>query len=140
MMSQPNPGLAVSAMILVLGASTTAGCVAEASGRRSIDLDDAELEMAGTTDSGQWQSAPWTDSVWISLGAREQVEIMHGLGREPTGVQVYLSFTDDDRGDSTPRRSFPAAGDVSNLGAITDSSVTVINTTDGEFWMRLVLQ
>ena len=55
---------------MMAGLSVVSGCTAEAAGHTMLDLDSPELEMSGTPDSGQWQSAPWVNSRWIALGAR----------------------------------------------------------------------
>jgi len=126
--------------LLVALPALLSGCTAEAAGSRTVAADSDDLAMAGMTDGGLWQSAPWSDSAWMELGARATVEVEHGLGSQPASVLVYLSFVEDDRGDTSKRTSFPAAGDVANLHAVTDTTVTIKNTTYGEFYMRLALQ
>ena len=115
-----------------------AGCSAQAAEMHHVTLDDEELSASGMKDQGQWQSAPWSDSVWISLPGRAAVEVEHALGHQPALVQVYLSFKKDDR-DGSPRTAFLGAGDVAHISNVTDDSVTIENTSAGDFYLRVVL-
>jgi hypothetical protein len=124
---------------LALLALLCAGCNAQAAEMRHITLDDEELAQAGMTDKGQWQSAPWSDSLWISLPGRATVELDHELGYAPSIVLVYLSFTKDDR-EGRARSAFLGAGDVGHILNVTDESVTIENISAGDFYLRVVLR
>lgn len=118
-----------------------AGCAKTPTEDSTLATDADELQMAGLTDSGHWQSAPWSGGPWIALPALSTVRVPHGLGRVPAEVHVYLSFVEDDRGDQNPREFFIGAGDLANVGAVTDTELTVHNTTRGdEYFFRVVVQ
>jgi len=125
---------------LALVALALAGCKARAAEMRSIALDDEALAQASQTETGQWQTAPWADSLWLAFPGRTTLEIEHPLGRVPASVQVYLSFTGDDRESEHSRTAFPAAGDVAHITNVTDTHVSVANTTEADFHLRLVLE
>ena len=127
-------------LVLVLGVALAgAGCTARAADMRHISLKDDELADAGDTDAGGWQSAPWSRTRWLSFPGRTAVEIEHPLGRKPDSVIVYLSFVGDDR-KGNERTSFLGAGDTAHIYAVTDTAVTVENTTNADFHLRVVLQ
>lgn len=115
------------------------GCTARAADMRHVSLEDDELSQASATDAGGWQSAPWSRTQWLSFPGRTAVEIEHPLGRKPDSVLVYLSFVGDDR-KGNERTSFLGAGDTAHIYALTDTTITVENTTAANFYLRVVLQ
>ena len=126
-----------------------AGCTAQAAEHLEVAGDSPLLALATLDEArGQWSSAPFSGGPWIPMGRNGTVTIHHGLGRAPLSVQVYLSFTEDDRifrqeGQEEieePRRFFPAAGDVANVLKASDELVVLRNNTRGEFFVRILLQ
>lgn len=130
------PVSVVLALALTLGG---AGCTARAADMQHVSLTDDELADASQTEAGGWQSAPWSRTRWLSFPGRTAVEIEHPLGRKPDSVIVYLSFVGDDR-KGNERTSFLGAGDTAHIYAVTDTTITVENTTAADFYLRVVLQ
>lgn len=129
----------VSLALALALALVDAGCTAQAADMRHISLKDDELAKASATDTGGWQSAPWSQARWLTFPGRTAVEIEHDLGRKPDSVIVYLSFIGDDR-KGNERTSFLGAGDTAHIYAVTDTTITVENTTAADFYLRVVLQ
>ena len=106
-----------------------------------VTADDPLLNAAVLDERGVWSSAPLQDSRWIPFGPGAEVQIEHGLGRVPTLVLSYISYTGDDRKDSEPRVFMPAAGDLANMVEVNESIVTLKNRSRGKnFFVRVVLQ
>lgn len=82
-----------------------------------------------------WESSPWTgtDVHWLPYGPHEQLDVQHSLGRMPTGVITYISFTENGFDPSQ------AAGDLARLVEVTPDHVTVWNDTNGSYFARIVL-
>ncbi len=119
------------------GATALALCLL--GGCRSAEVRAVRRVEAGelcpaTLPGGRWQSAPWHGGCeWIRLGAREGIEVPHGLGRMPTAVLVYLSFVADGQ------EAVLAAGDMARVVEVTDATVTVANATEQPMYARIVL-
>ena len=116
------------------------GCTASAADMKRINLDDEALQDSSLDSEGRWQSAPSADSLWLSLSGRRTLVVEHDLGREPSVAHVYLSFDKDDRDTERTRSFFIGAGDTAHLSSFTDETVTVENTTNADFYLRLVLE
>jgi hypothetical protein len=99
-------------------------------------VDPAEIPCAGPDGFDGWQSTPWSDPdcPWLEYRGRWSLQIPHDLGREPAIVLPYLAF--DDAG-SDPAL---ASGDIARIHEVTDTTVTVSNTTEANFYLRLVLR
>ncbi|HEX7481675.1 MAG TPA: hypothetical protein VF331_27970, partial [Polyangiales bacterium] len=93
---------ALSRLVVV---AVLAGCTAQAQEARTVELGDKVLAAASTNSHGQWESAPWSGSKWIALGAGAKVTVAHPLGRKPTLVLPYLSFVEDDTNQAATRRA-----------------------------------
>ena len=122
--------------LVLLGAlavvAFTAGCTADAEERRHVTL--AELPGAGRNAGGVWESAPWTGTSWVSYTGHLTLQVDHGLGDRPNAVLTYLAF------DPSGAGSGLAAGDLARVIDVTDTSVTIRNDTDGDYFVRLVLE
>ena len=83
-----------------------------------------------------WSSAPWHGPgvTWIPYRPHEQVQLEHHLGRVPTAILTYLSFTMDGQTPSL------AAGDLSRVVRVDENFVTVWNDTNGTYFVRVVVQ
>ena len=120
-----------------------AGCSSGGSSKDEnivVTADDDLLDYAALDDRGSWSSAPFQNSPWIPFGPGAEVQIEHGLGRVPTLILSYISYTPDDRNDSEPRVFSAAAGDVANVLEVNETYITFKNRTRGKFAMRVVLQ
>jgi hypothetical protein len=98
-----------------------------------MTLPGAMLLEAGSA----WESAPWggpgSGVHWLPFGAREQLQVQHGLGRVPTGVITYISFVEDGQNPGQ------AAGDLAQIVEVTADHVTVWNDTNGMYFARVVV-
>jgi hypothetical protein len=101
---------------------------------------DGGLPQAMTipgTDS--WESSPWSADdggvpvSWLPYGPHVQLDVQHGLGRMPTAVITYISFTQNGFDPSQ------AAGDLARLVEVTPDHVTVWNDTNGSYFARIVV-
>lgn len=126
---------AALAMPLLLGCTALAGCEAHADEHRLVDtLLCAETDAV----TGVWQSAPWPpaegDCAWLPYEGRLTLEVRHGLGRVPKAVLVYLAFDPSGGGGAL------SAGDTAHVQAVTADTVTIRNDTEGDYFVRIVLQ
>jgi hypothetical protein len=101
-----------------------------------IRIDPADLPCAGPDGNGGWESVPWSEPGcdWLPYPGRTALQVPHDLGRRPSVVLPYLSFYED--GDE-PALSF---GDTARISEVTETTVTVANTTNAHFFLRLALQ
>lgn len=128
-----QPLLALSLAVVL------SGCTARAGELR--DARDEELaEASFIEEANAWQSAPATRSLWITLPSYTPVRIPHGLGREPTLVIPYLSYTRNDKGKANERQYSIGAGDVATISDVTEESLIINNRSYAEFYVRVVLQ
>jgi hypothetical protein len=123
------PLSAALAAVAAFGCSDTGADV-------EIAVDPADIPCAGQDGTGGWQSTPWSDPdcPWLPYDGRTALQIPHDLGRAPTMVIPYLAF--DDLG------SDPAigAGDIARIREVTDTTVTLANVTEANFYLRLALR
>ena len=117
-----------------------------------ILADDERLTFARTDPemptvddpARSWESSPWWDgssmdcrvpesAAWIPYRPTSQVLIEHDLGRVPTGVLVYLSFT------ACGQNPALAAGDLARIASVDDRQVTIWNDTNGSYFVRVVV-
>lgn len=119
---KPPPG-----GVVTISRSTDGGLLSESATVPPMPDDGGVVES--------WESAPWMpqDVGWIPYPGHVQLDIEHGLGREPQGVLVYLSFTPDGRNPGL------AAGDLAQLRAVDETHVVVWNNTNGDYYARVVV-
>ena len=122
------------AALALLGAAgwLAAGCTARADEFRHVTL--AELPSRSTNAAGVWESAPWTGATWVGYPGHVTLRVDHDLGRRPAAVLVYLAF---DAAGTGPALS---AGDLARVVEVADDHVTIRNDTDGDYFVRLVLE
>ena len=110
---------------------------------RYVELAPADLApSAGVVCEGEgsasercaWQSSDWSGDDWLPYPAQATLVLPHELGRTPSLVWVYISFVPD--GGSAAL----ASGDLGRIVEVTDSTVTVQNATNGEYYCRVVVQ
>ena len=97
---------------------------------------DGGIPLAMTIPGNtSWESSPWmgTDVHWLPYGAHVQLDLHHDLGRVPTGVITYLSFTEDGMDPSQ------AAGDLARIVTVDMDHVVVWNDTNGIYFARVVV-
>lgn len=118
--------------------STLAGC-GEIEARRVLTVSADALCDSVESATGSWQSAPWDPSTepdcqWLEAPGRTALDIPHPLGRVPHAVLVYLSFEPNGEGAAA------AAGDSARVLSVGPERVTIANTTNQQFFARIVLQ
>ena len=100
--------------------------------------ESPELAMASIDpESGSWQSAPWrqsADSRWLPYPSRGQLQLEHNLGRTPQNIIVYLAF------EQTGMSPAHAAGNLARIVDADDTTLTVWNDTNGNYFARIVAQ
>ena len=99
-----------------------------------VEISTSDLPpSAGTDTAGHWQSSDW-DAGWIAYEAETSLRIEHPLGRRPSSVLVYISFSPDGHAAGM------AVGDSARIIAITETHVTIQNALRENFFARVVLQ
>jgi hypothetical protein len=143
----------VSLVVLAL-----AGCGRPGLGDLTIyAAGDEELANAGLDDGGVWSSTPWACSsypeeatcsavpgctfattctnsglAWIPYRPHEQVQVEHSLMYTPSMILTYISFV------STGDTPSLAAGDLTRIVEVDETTVTVWNDTNGSYFVRVV--
>lgn len=100
--------------------------------------ESPELAMASIDpESGSWESAPWmqsADSRWLPYPSRGQLQVEHNLGRTPQNIIVYLAF------ERTGEDPAQASGNLARIVDADDTTLTVWNDTNGNYFARIVAQ
>jgi|GEM_PF-2056893 len=100
--------------------------------------ESPELAMASIDpESGSWESAPWrrsADSRWLPYPARGQLQLQHNLDRRPQNIIVYLAF------EQTGLRPAQASGNLARIVDADETTLTVWNDTNGNYFARVVAQ
>ena len=73
-------------------------------------------------------------AVCSSRASRTVVEIQHDLGRTPSDVVIYVAFS------RTGASGTIASGDAGRIVGADDTRVVVENTTEQDFFVRVVLR
>lgn len=96
-------------------------------------LSSAELPHAirGATNAS-WESSGWKGN-WVAYPKRTQLTLEHGMRRVPSLMQAYLAF------DQEGTDAALAAGDLLRIVEMTDTTVTVLNNGDADYFIRVVL-
>jgi hypothetical protein len=114
----------------------------ESKGATRVETYGPSQLPCASGDASAWESAPLPDLSgevaagcdWVSYPGRTMVEIVHDLGRAPTDVVVYTSFAPS--GES----STIASGDSGRIVGADDARVVVENTTEQNFYLRIVVR
>lgn len=99
--------------------------------------DSAGVICEGEGSSAErcaWQSSGWSEDMWLDYPFQATLDVSHDLGRTPTAVFVYLSFSPTGEGAAL------AAGDLARVIEVTSENVVIQNATNGEYYCRIVLQ
>jgi len=99
----------------------------------------SELPCNTTNAEGVWESHPLppisdAQCDWLEFRGCSQYEIEHPLGTVPSVVLGYLSF------DSDGSFSTVGSGNIFVVEEAGDQTVTIRNTQNQVFFLRLVLQ
>lgn len=119
--------------LMVLGCG---GCGSEAQAQEPIQVSPECPRAEGAA----WESAPWPGESgsascgWQSFEGRQTYVVTHNRGTVPIVVLPYLSFHPDGRS------SAPSAGDMTRIIAVDETSITLRNNTNENFFLKLVLQ
>ena len=127
----------VSVVSVVAVAALAMGC--GESGGATIEVSLADLPCQMQNAEGIWESAPLppiTDErcLWFPFRANDTYIFEHPLGRVPFEVIGYIAFNSDGTGSTS------ASGNVFLLQAVDDSTITIRNSQNQDFWLRLVLE
>jgi len=109
------------------------------SGGETIEVSRADLPCQMQSAQGIWESAPLppiTDDqcLWFLFRANNTYVFEHTLGRVPFEVTGYIAFNSNGMG------STPASGNAFLVDAADDSTITLRNAQNQDFWLRLVLE
>ncbi len=99
-----------------------------------VELSETDLPGASLDARGVWESVPLSGTAWNSYPGRATLVFPHQLGRVPRIVQVFLAFDESGRGAGL------AAGDLARVMAATDQAIEIKNDTDGDYFVRVVVQ
>lgn len=124
-----------STLALLLGAAAI-GCGDGGGGREAVEVPLSELPCQSLRDEGIWESVPFPVSPceWFDYQAQTTYRFEHPLGRAPSIVLGYISFSADGTG------STPASGDPFLIQDATDTTVTITSAQNQDFFLRLVLE
>ncbi len=89
---------------------------------------------AGMTDGDEWQSVDWLGDPWLRYPGRATLIMEHELGRMPSSVLVYLSFSPDGSAAAL------TAGSTAQIESVDERFVTITNNTDADFFIRVVVR
>jgi len=104
---------------------------------RTVLLSD--LPCSAMDANGVWESHPWPpiadeQCYWLEFRACSTYRFENPLAEAPKEVIGYTSF-ESDGGFSTP-----GSGNSFVIEEVTDSEITVRNSQNQLFWLRLVLE
>jgi hypothetical protein len=143
-MRQPSTHLTIP-LLLALAATMSLCAAGTGCGRAppgtlfDFPTDAPELALASFDPlSGVWESAPWTGASWLPFPGQVQVRVAHSLGRIPRVVMVYLTFREVPLGGDLDAPPALAAGDLARVIEVTDTTITVWNDTNGDYFARVV--
>ncbi len=135
MLTRPSIALLAFVSSLAIGACTgtpPAGILVV------YTTDSPELAMASIDpESGSWESAPWRqseDSRWLPYPSRGQLQLEHNLGRTPQNIIVYLAF------ERTGEAPAQASGNLARIVDADETTLTIWNDTNGNYFARVVAQ
>ena len=129
------PTATVLAILLSVG---PLGCGDDSGSSEPVPVLLEELPCQGVDEVGIWQSAPPAEFAvggcqWFRFRGNTTYVFDHPLGRVPSIVLGYIAFTPDGVGATL------ASGNEFLELARTETTVTLRNGQNQEFWLRLAL-
>ena len=123
---------------LALLGVTGAGCGDPCGAAEDRPVRLSELPCNAMSSDGGWESHPFppisdAQCYWLEFRGCSKYEIEHSLGRVPIEVLGYTSF------DANGTFSTLGSGNSFVVQEVTDSSVTVRNSQNQLFYLRLAL-
>ncbi len=130
-------GMRLRRISVVALLALAAGC--GDSGGDTIEVSLADLPCQMQSAQGIWESAPLppiTDEqcLWFLFRANNTYVFEHPLERVPFEVTGYIAF------NSNGTASTIASGNAFLVDAADDSTITLRNGQNQDFWLRLVLE
>lgn len=136
-------------LALVLGAlgGLLAGCDPLGLGQvcdRSIRGNPPKLYTEGTVSHGVYQTSDW-DGEWLEFSGGTHYALQHKLGSTPPWVMPYFSFNSHGIGDGVVDAgqvdgglASPAAGDGVGIIDVDEETITVVNASCTDYFLRVV--
>ncbi len=130
-------GMRLRRVSVVALVALATGC-GDSSGE-TIEVSLADLPCQMQSAQGIWESAPLppiTDEecLWFPFRGNDTYIFEHPLARVPFEVIAYISFNSDGTGSTI------ASGNAFLVDAADDSTITIRNGQNQDFWLRLVLE
>jgi hypothetical protein len=128
-------GLLLVAAACAVPLVPTGGCVSNCT---TVDRYYERGEtLVAPNGAGVYETAP-ANGAFMPFEGGTVWHLHHGLGRVPTSVQVYTSFTDHPNLPNAGGSS-PGAGNETLILQVTDQDVVVKNDTCSGFYVRVVV-
>ncbi len=130
-------GMRLRRISVVALLALAAGCGDSGGDTIAVSLADLPCQMQSA--QGIWESAPLppiTDEqcLWFLFRANNTYVFEHPLERVPFEVTGYIAF------NSNGTASTIASGNAFLVDAADDSTITLRNGQNQDFWLRLVLE
>ncbi len=127
-MRRKSPSTYGSVVPLAL-AALLAGCPTATGGSVELTLEGGTLVDGG----GVWTSTTSWSSDFFEIAADQTATVLHGLGRVPVLIQIYVAFPE------SPVRVGIASGNLAEIVAVTDTAISIHNFTGTLYVYKIVL-
>lgn len=132
----------VAALSLVCAATLALGACESKGVNTVYEIGLDELSCAFGEPGDWWASAPFPGAdgtldegcEWIAFPALSLIELEHDLGRIPSQISLYISFTE--RGVS----STISSGDSGRIVGADEHHLVVENFTEQDFYLRVEIR
>lgn len=111
---------------------------------RSIRGNPPKLYTEGTVVHGVYQTSDWGGE-WLEFSGGTHYALQHKLGVTPPWVMPYFSFSShgvgdgvEDGGQTDGGLASPAAGDGVGIIDVDDETITVVNASCTDYFLRVV--
>lgn len=88
----------------------------------------------GTAEGGIYMSSPWEGEL-LALRGGAVLVLEHHLGVVPRSIQAWVALADGAGGAPGVGPLAPAAGNQVELIDVTDTAITVHNSTCSDYWL-----